>query len=233
MNMALDEALLEQVGHGDSRPTLRLYRWSAPTISLGYFQPYAEFEQLPPPAGDLDVVRRQTGGGAILHDMELTYSIALPTRHELLSGGAAALYGTMHEAIARALAELGVRARRRGECDEDSYRRGPFFCFSRRHPEDLVLGEGKLAGSAQRRTRLGVLQHGSIILGSRFDQQPCAPAGLDMSEEQVSKLAHAIASLFTSVTDLAVEPGRWTDAEAARASELRTKYESDEWNRLR
>src|SRR5580765_2945407 len=74
-NMARDESLLESVGRGESPPTLRLYQWSPAAISLGYFQDYAEFEALPAPAGTLAVVRRQTGGGAILHDLELTYSL--------------------------------------------------------------------------------------------------------------------------------------------------------------
>ena len=79
-NMARDEALLSRVGRGASVPTLRLYQWDPPTVSLGYFQKYAEYECLGPPAGGLPVVRRQTGGGAILHDLELTYSLTLPRR---------------------------------------------------------------------------------------------------------------------------------------------------------
>ena len=67
-NMARDEALLDRVGDGSSPPTLRLYQWDPPTISLGYFQKYADYEALDPPAGELAVVRRPTGGGAILQD---------------------------------------------------------------------------------------------------------------------------------------------------------------------
>ncbi|UCG32157.1 MAG: lipoate--protein ligase family protein [Phycisphaerales bacterium] len=233
MNMALDEALLEHIGQGSSPPTLRLYRWSPPTISLGYFQAYEEYESLPPPAGELAVVRRLTGGGAILHDLELTYSLTLPNEHLLLSDGPTALYGKAHAVFVRALAALGVEAVPRGECDEDSVRRGPFFCFSRQHRDDLVLGSGKLAGSAQRRTRTAVLQHGSVILGSRFEQQECAPAGLEVSDERIRQLTAAICTEFVKSTELTLQPGQWSDAEIARAAELRAKYESDEWNRLR
>ena len=101
-NMARDEALLDWVGRGAAPPTLRFYRWEPPTISLGYFQAYSEFEKLPPPAGELAVVRRTTGGGAILHDREWTYSLALPASHPLAAGGKAPkLYELMHDAGVR------------------------------------------------------------------------------------------------------------------------------------
>ena len=96
-----------------------------------------------------------------------------------------------------------------------------------------MLGGGKLVGSAQRRTRLGVLQHGSIMLGSRFEQQECAVAGLDTSDEQIRELAAAISTAFSSATGLLLSAGQWVDAEITRAGELRAKYESDGWNRLR
>src|SRR3990172_9526549 len=91
-NMARDEALLTLVGTSQSPPTVRLYQWNPPTISLGYFQHYGDYVSLPPPAGTLPVVRRLTGGGAILHDLELTYSLTLPTGHQLLAHGPGRLY---------------------------------------------------------------------------------------------------------------------------------------------
>lgn len=232
-NMALDETLLEHVGAARVSPTLRLYRWNPPTISLGYFQHFREYQELPPPAGELPVVRRLTGGGAILHDLELTYSIAVPVRHELLQPGATSLYRTMHDVILRALHELGVRARRRGDCREDSFRRGPFFCFSRLHCEDLVLDRGKLVGSAQRRTHTGVLQHGSIILDSRYPQQQCATAGLAADEEQFQCLTDAVASAFVKGTEMALFPGHWSHSETHSAKELAAKYRSPQWNQRR
>ena len=230
-NMALDEAVLEYVSSGRGAPTLRLYRWSEPTISLGYFQPFAEYEALASPAGELSVVRRLTGGGAILHDWELTYSLALPVGHRLLERSTTALYGTMHEVIRRALARFDVKARRRGECVEDSFRRGPFFCFSRQHCEDLVVGEKKLVGSAQRRTRTGVLQHGSIILGSRYEQQECAVAGLAEDEDRIQAFADAFAEEFSEATGLTLEAGSRSDEEESRAGDLAVKYRSRDWMR--
>ncbi|MCK4661148.1 MAG: lipoate--protein ligase, partial [Phycisphaerae bacterium] len=163
-NMARDEALLTLVGEGESVPTLRTYLWSPPTISLGYFQRYADYVSLAPPAGQLPVVRRQTGGGAILHDRELTYSITLPLKHPLLAGGGNALYEIAHDALMECLKERGVQTHRSDMTDGSGPARGPFFCFVRRHRLDVMLGGGKLAGSAQRRTRKAVLQHGSIML---------------------------------------------------------------------
>lgn len=173
-NMARDEALLLRVGRGESPGTLRLYQWDPPTISLGYFQRYADYASLPKPAGSLPIVRRLTGGGAILHDWELTYSLALPIAHPLLQGGPSRLYGLMHNVVIAALAELGVLAARCGVSDDSGAAKGPFFCFERRHCYDVLVGRDKLAGSAQRRTRQAVLQHGSIVIGNRFSQQPTA-----------------------------------------------------------
>src|SRR5688500_3010165 len=109
--MARDEALLQRIGRNESPPTLRFYRWNPPTISLGYFQTYAEYASLPPPARDLAVVRRQTGGGAILHDLELTYSLVLPVDHGLLTGGNPnTLYHHVHAVFADLLASLNIQS---------------------------------------------------------------------------------------------------------------------------
>jgi len=176
-NMGRDEALLRSCGPR-SPIILRFYAWSPPTISLGYFQDYDDYEKLPPPAGSLAVVRRTTGGGAILHDREVTYSITMPIRHRLVEGRPYRLYELAHEAI---IAAIGGGARLFGtglrSCGQ-SARRGPFFCFERRHDLDVVIDDhagggltAKIAGSAQRRTAQAILQHGSIILDSRFPQQ--------------------------------------------------------------
>src|SRR5262245_41637676 len=87
-NMAIDEALLNAVGEGQSPPTLRFYCWRSPTISLGYFQPLSDVELQPSAIRALDLVRRTTGGGAILHDLEVTYSLVLPIGHAWLQPNA-------------------------------------------------------------------------------------------------------------------------------------------------
>ncbi len=227
VNMAADEALLHRVGSRESPPTLRFYQWDPPTISLGYFQKYADYEALPPPAGDLDVVRRLTGGGAILHDRELTYSLTLPHSHELLSGGPNRLYESAHDAIIACLAEAGVEAWRGCQAADSGAAKGPFFCFARRHPLDVLIGPDKVAGSAQRRTRTTVLQHGSIILERGYDQQPAAQARV-----AAVQLAESFASALGAATGR-IEVAHWTDDEYRSTDDLTSKYHGREWTRRR
>ena len=230
VNMARDEALLDQVGDGASPPTLRLYQWDPPTISLGYFQHYADYESLPPPAGELAVVRRQTGGGAILHDLELTYSLTLPLVHPLLAIGPKNLYEVVHDAIIACLAELGIASDRRGVTDDSGAAKGPFFCFARRHCYDVLIGEDKLSGSAQRRTKTAVLQHGSIILGNRYAQQPTAKADV-AHHETVEALRRTLPAMLADHTGIPVDSDQWQSAEMQSAESFIEKYAGDDWTR--
>lgn len=229
-NMARDEALLTSVGSGESPPTLRLYQWSPPTVSLGYFQRFADFEALGPPANELAVVRRLTGGGAILHDREWTYSLALPVGHPLLAHGPNRLYELAHDAIMTALARQAIDARRSGCTDDSSATRGPFFCFARRHCFDLLSDGAKIAGSAQRRTRIGVLQHGSIILARRFHQQPSATLNVPY-ESLAPGMALSLTEEFGRSFDVPIQAGHWSVAELRIAQGLASKYGGLEWTR--
>ncbi|MGB2984735.1 MAG: lipoate--protein ligase family protein [Phycisphaerae bacterium] len=229
-NMARDEALMTCVGRGESPPTLRLYQWDPPTISLGYFQRYADYESLPPPAGTLAVVRRLTGGGAILHDLELTYSLALPISHSLVSKGPNRLYETAHDAVIACLGSLGVSAVRCGRTDHSNPTRGPFFCFERRHDYDILIGHDKIAGSAQRRTRKAILQHGSIVLGNRYTQQTTAALPLPF-DEGIRRVRPAFVEQLADVTDETFEPGDWSAAELTTADALVVKYATSEWTK--
>ena len=229
-NMARDEALLTLVGEGGSAPTLRTYQWSPPIISLGYFQKHADYAKLAPPAGDLPVVRRQTGGGAILHDRELTYSLVFPLDHPLLADGPNVLYETAHDALMECLEQRGVPTQRQDKTDESGPAKGPFFCFARRHRLDILIGDDKLAGSAQRRTRKAVLQHGSIMFERRYTQQPAA-AVRNVAALEPDHLRRPFADAFTRRTDLRAVPGQWTEVELALAADLTSKYAGDAWTR--
>ncbi|MGA2618392.1 MAG: lipoate--protein ligase family protein [Thermoguttaceae bacterium] len=164
-NMAVDEVLLERAA-AEQLASWRFYAWREPTLSLGYFQSYADRGQHAA-SGSCPVVRRLTGGGAILHDAELTYSVALPAEHPL-AARRERLYGTVHAALVEALGALGIAA---GLCQGAGRQPEPFLCFQRRAPGDVLVEGVKIAGSAQRRLRRAVLQHGSLLLR----RSPAAP----------------------------------------------------------
>lgn len=229
-NMARDEALLLGVGDGLSPPTLRLYQWNEPTISLGYFQQYDAVLELDDPIRSLPVVRRMTGGGAILHDYELTYSIIFATSDPAINGAPNRLYELMHRAITRSLADVGTQANACGETDDSSAGRGPFFCFARRHKYDLLFGRDKIVGSAQRRTRQAVLQHGSIVVGNRFAQQPTASIP-GATATTIGQMIESLPGLVGLELGRTVEQGDWTDSELGAAESLIPKYAGNEWTR--
>ena len=162
--MALDEALLESAAGGARIAYLRTYGWTTPTLSLGYFQCLTEV-QADPRFRSAPLVRRLTGGGAIWHHHEVTYALILPAHHPL-ARSSTGLYQTVHAAIASALLEVGIATARRGDAggSRDVNQKRPFLCFTDTDPEDIVTGDVKVVGSAQRRRCGAVLQHGSLLL---------------------------------------------------------------------
>ncbi len=163
-NMALDEALLDFVAADPSMAVVRTYEWSSPTLSLGYFQSIKEAEADSRWA-DVPIVRRPTGGGALWHDIEVTYAAIVPGDHPA-ARPSRELYRAIHQAIADHLRSLGISADRRGEGEAANFPgTRPFLCFTDRDVEDIVFGNVKLVGSAQRRRSGAVLQHGSLLLG--------------------------------------------------------------------
>lgn len=159
-NMGLDEALLDAAAGG--RAVLRFYRWAEPTLSLGYFQAHRD-RALHTASAGCPLVRRSTGGGAIVHDRELTYALALPAAHRF-ARRSAELYSAVHAALAGWLAERLVVATPVDRPTAATVPAAePFLCFARRSVGDLVVGPHKVLGSAQRR-RGGLMQHGSLLL---------------------------------------------------------------------
>lgn len=229
--MSRDEALLQRASREPaSPPTLRFYTWIEPTVSLGYFQPYAEFERLGPPLNQLAVVRRPTGGGAILHDQELTYSLSAPLSHPICRHGTNRLYEQAHDAVIASLKSLGLDARRDGTTDDSGPQRGPFFCFERRHRFDVLIHGDKIAGSAQRRTKTAVLQHGSIILASRYPAQPVAPLNHEF-DSALARIRSTLASNLAASLGLQPSLDRWTPDELESAQTLSAKHRDAEWLR--
>jgi lipoate-protein ligase A len=155
--MAVDETLLNSAVAGEA--SLRFYQWSRPTVSLGHFQAIQQ-SAIPERFAGLEVVRRPSGGGAILHDRELTYSCALPATHPL-ARNPSRLYELVHEAIIDVFAARGIESTCRGA---SAFANESFLCFARGDARDVVVGKHKIVGSAQRRRQGAVLQHGSILL---------------------------------------------------------------------
>ncbi len=164
--MAVDEAILNHLATPSDPPsaaTLRFYTWNAPTLSLGYFQSHAD-RSLHAFSQNCPVVRRLSGGGAILHDCELTYSFAIPT--QFLHGvQSTQLYQIIHGSLIATLAHWGISAETQSaESATPASADDPFLCFQRRAIGDVVIGSHKIAGSAQRKRRNAILQHGSVLL---------------------------------------------------------------------
>jgi len=256
-NMAVDEALLlDAVESGVA--TLRFYQWNEPTLSLGYFQRYADRVQHSA-SRDCAVVRRQTGGGAILHDRELTYSLTLPAGHSL-TRLPACLYEAVHAAFIDALSivqpanSAPSALRIRGEEARPPVQNEPFLCFQRQSPGDVVLLRGghplgvssppspagdrptwKVLGSAQRRHRGAILQHGSLLV----EQSPAAPElpgfyDLNGLSPRTPELIAAVCTELAAKLGVRLIPFRPSPELQSRTTELaNNKYGSPAWTNRR
>lgn len=162
-NMAVDEAILYAVGAGQHPPTLRVYGWAPPALSIGYGQRAREVDSEALREYGWDMVRRPTGGRAILHIDELTYSIALPADHPLARGGVVESYQAISRALLNMLDRLGGAARADRMADDVPKSQTP-VCFDTPSHYEITVNGKKLIGSAQVRRAGGVLQHGSIPL---------------------------------------------------------------------
>jgi len=203
-NMAVDELLLETALDGGS-PTLRVYRWSEPSVSLGYFQD-GGFIEPDSMLADLPVVRRLSGGGAILHHHEWTYACGVPSHHPV-AASPSSLYKRVHARVVILLDRHGLNCRLRGK--QDTVRDEPFLCFGRQDPCDLVVGEHKILGSAQRRRRGALLQHGSLLTR----RSPFAP-----EFPGIADLAPLPACGAEFATELADEIGRLLGSKLVRSA---------------
>lgn len=201
-NMAADEALLRLV----REPILRIYGWDRPAVSIGYFDPWRVV-----PAGR-PFVRRFTGGGLVDHARDLTYSLIVSREHPLNQAGPQESYCQVHRAVARALAACGWNA---GVTEQPLQALGN-ACFQKPVKFDVVQGEIKLAGAAQRRTREGCLHQGSILL----PEDPNRPA-----------LVSALIAELTPLLAASHLRDDMTSLEQTKATELDAeRYATRAWN---
>ena len=230
-NMAVDETLLALAAE-QRRLTLRFYQWSEPTLSLGYFQRSADRRQHAA-SRDCVVVRRSSGGGAIVHDRELTYALAMPVEG-VPPSGARGLYDVMHDGLVTLLSRRRVAADR--VVDEPRRNQSEsFLCFERRSPGDVVLGGTKICGSAQRRKQGAILQHGSLIL-ARSDAAPELPGLLELTGEAWSadELIQDWRQETASRLGVRLMPTTLSQDELTRVrTELFDRFDSGRWTHRR
>jgi lipoate-protein ligase A len=163
-NMAVDEALLEAVEQSEIPPSLRLYGWEPPCLSIGYAQPRADIDLTRLSALGWDWVRRPTGGRAILHTDELTYSVVAPLSDPRVSGGVLESYRRLSSALLAALHSLNISAESQPNKMLGRNQENGVVCFEVPSNYEIVVQGKKLIGSAQARRRNAMLQHGTLPL---------------------------------------------------------------------
>jgi lipoate-protein ligase A len=251
-NMAVDESILDSIGRGDSLPTLRLYAWTPACLSLGAAQPFADVDSARLRARGWDVVRRITGGRAILHTDELTYSVIGSADNPILAGSVLESYNRIAKALLRAVQDLNLSVEmKEGKADE-SGTTNP-VCFEVPSTYEITAEGGKkLIGSAQARRKEGVLQHGSLPL---FGDLTRITQALSFAEESArvdaatrlraraatvesalrravawDEAARAMVRAFEAELEIQFERGELTEKEISRADELvREKYGNPNW----
>ena len=232
--MAADEAMLHTAAERGVA-SLRWYGWSEPTLSLGYFQPAAD-RLADPRLAELAWVRRASGGAALVHHHEVTYALALPPGPDWHSRGESWAC-RVHHAVTAALAPLGA-ATRPVACG-DERRLGPFLCFLDQTPGDLLAGPDndgtKVVGSAQRKQKGALLQHGGILL-ERSEFTPTLPGLRELTGVSLtpSDIAAAVTPRLAAAGDWRIEPGRWTAEENAFRRRIEAdRYGHSDWNAKR
>ncbi len=250
-NMAADEAILDSIGHGESLPTFRLYAWDPACLSLGHAQPFADVDTARLHARGWEVVRRATGGRAILHTDELTYSVIGSAEEPLLAGGVLESYNRIAQALLLAVKNLELLVEMKEGKTNDQAIPNP-VCFEVPSTYEITVGGKKLIGSAQARKKEGVLQHGSLPLTgdltricqalvfenetAREDASKRLLARATTVEAALGRAvswetaAQAFIHAFEAQLGLCFEKGELSEFESRRTEELvREKYAHPSW----
>lgn len=250
--MALDEAILEAVGRGESLPTLRFYAWAPPCISLGVAQSIRDVDLMRLRSKGWDLVRRSTGGRAILHTDELTYAVIAPIGNPHLAGGVLDSYRHLSTGLVAGLKRMGMSVEIEPEKQLSEEERGNPVCFQAPSAYEITVKRRKLLGSAQVRRRYGILQHGTLPLRGditricealRFDSEEDRIAAADALRDRAATVedllgepfswergAEAMSAGFRQALDLQLELGDPSPAEFTRAEELQgDRFTNSQW----
>jgi len=247
-NMAVDEAIAEAVRKGSVPPTLRLYGWTEPSVSIGCFQKVEDIDLDYCKGNGIPVVRRPTGGRAILHGRELTYSFASGNTESCFSGGLMSTYGQLSRAFCAALKTLGMDVELKSRREKGRILTGSALCFQSVSYGELSINGRKVIGSAQKRWRDGFLQQGSIqftldhdLMGRVF--RGADPVGIKSAMTGLSEhlpelspedLKPPVIKAFEETFGIRLMPMGLTTEEEDLALRLqRRKYLSPEWTYCR
>ena len=241
-NMAIDEAISEAVRQKLSPPTLRLYQWDRPSLSIGYFQKVSDIDIGYCDKKGYPVVRRQTGGRAILHDSELTYSIST-SESSLFNGSLLENYTVISNAIISGLELNGIDAMISFKKKRNTGHKNP-ACFKAVSYGEITVEGRKIVGSAQKRYKNGFLQHGSILLSFNAGEL-CNALGCGDTASfrdigaikdyapgiSFNDLERSLKESFEETLGIKMIPDSPTEFEQNLAEELvLRKYSTKEWN---
>lgn len=238
LNMAIDESIMVHVGSGRSPSTIRLYGWAPPAVSIGYFQGLEDEVDIDKCKElNVDYIRRITGGGAVFHESEVTYSIVLPTSNLIISDNMLESYKTICKGIIEGLGNLGVSAQ--------------FAPLN-----DILVGGKKISGSAQTRRNRTILQHGTVLIDTDVEKmfsllkvpsEKIKDKLIKDVKERVTSIKHILsqdiefdevcqelAKGFEKTLNIELVEGELTDNELQLAEEIRKdRYSNPEWNHRR
>ena len=253
-NMAVDEAILQSVGQGIFPPTLRLYSWNPPCLSLGYAQPISDVDIPSIKSLGWDLVRRPTGGRAILHTDELTYSVIAPHTEPRLAGGVLESYKRISQALLFALRILNIPAEALPLPNnfEPNTKETKPVCFEVPSKYEITINGKKLIGSAQARKKTGILQHGTLPLygdlirithvlsfnderdrlnaEKRLLSHACTVETFLGKRITWGTAAQAFIQAFSQILKLDLIPSELSNEETEMATKLmQSKYSNSEW----
>lgn len=248
MNMAVDQALLESAP-ASGQCMMRVYQWHPYCISLGYHQKSQSLDFELCRKAEIDVVRRPTGGRAVYHADELTYSVVIPENNPFYTTQLGDVYNRISQGLIKGLQQIGVPAtwQKRSPDLRAHYKTSlSLSCFSAAARHEVMVDDKKLVGSAQRKLPQGVLQHGSILLGDEHLKLPDffknvsddertsmkeTIGGKTMSIHQVlnrdlplSDLRKALQSGMAEAFSVSFEEDGLTEEEAEKASSLKDRF---------